>query len=114
MTNSVMELVQFKLIDGKTDADLKATHADIGEFLIEQPGFIYRSISNREDGTYVDVVYWESLDQAKIASDALMQDPRGQAMIALCNMESVSVEHLPILSETISPNCMPENAEAVA
>ena len=105
MTTGTLELVQFKLIEGKTDADLAATHEGIGEFLKEQPGFIYRSICKREDGTYIDIVYWENLDSAKKASDALMQDPRGQAMVALCDMESVSMQHLPISSETMSAGC---------
>lgn len=105
MTTGTLELVQFKLIEGKTDADLAATHEGISEFLKEQSGFIYRSISQREDGTYIDIVYWENLDSAKKASDALMQDARGQAMVALCDMESVSMQHLPISSETMSASC---------
>lgn len=105
MATATVELVEFKLIAGKTDADLAATHEGISEFLKEQEGFLYRSISLREDGVYLDIVYWDSLESAKKASDAIMQDPRGQAMIALCDMESVSMQHLPILSETMSAEC---------
>ena len=113
MMTSTLELVQFKLISGKTDADLAATNESISEFLNEQNGFIYRSLSQREDGTYVDIVYWENLESAKAASEALMTDPRGQAMIALCDADSVSMEHLPITSEIMSAS-MSQDAEAVA
>jgi hypothetical protein len=105
MATGILELVQFKLIDGKNDADLASTHEDISEFLKEQPGFMYRSISRCEDGTYVDIVYWNDKSSAKKASDALMQDSRGQAMLALCDMNSVSMQHLPILSEVMSASC---------
>ena len=77
----------------------------MSEFLNEQPGFLYRSLSKKEDHTYVDIVYWENQEFAKQASDAIMKDVRGKAMSALCDMDSVSMLHLPVLDETMSASC---------
>ena len=102
MKTTTLELVQFRLVSGKNDADLQATQTSIEDFLNEQQGFIYRSLSAKDDGTYIDIVYWESMEDAKNASDALMQDERGLAMIALCDMDSVSMQHMPVISESMS------------
>ncbi len=105
MTRGILELVQVKLIEGKASEDLALGHEGVSSFLKEQPGFTYRSISKRDDDSYIDVVYWNSLDSAKRAGEVLMQDSRGEARLALCDIDSVSMQHLPILSEAMSSSC---------
>ena len=105
MNQSIVELVQFKLKSGVSEKQLEATHESINAFLQKQPGFIYRSLSQDSDNQWIDIVYWESLETAKAASDALMQDPDGQAMVALCDMDSVSMKHLPAITEAMSASC---------
>ena len=110
MTSTVIEIVEFKLNENASDVDLTKTHEGLERFLLAQSGFLYRSLSKQEDGRYIDIVYWASLDDAEKASDAIMQDPNGQAMIALCDMESVTMKHLPIVTETMSQQCEEEAA----
>lgn len=99
---TVLEIVHFKLHENASDAQLADTHPAIDTFLHQQPGFLYRSLSQQDCGEYIDIVYWESLEAAKAASDALMENDAGKAMLALIDMDSVVMQHLPVLAESMS------------
>jgi len=106
MTQAIVEIVTFKLAANTSDQELLNTHSGIASFLQKQDGFIYRSLSKDESQEqWVDIVYWQDLSSAKAASDALMQDPEGMKMVALCDMDSVVMKHLPVLSEAMSATC---------
>ena len=106
MNTTVVEIVNFKLNAGVTAADLESTYDGINSFLQSQPGFLYRSLSHNEaDKSWIDIVYWENMDTAKAASEALMQDEEGKKMVAMCDMDSVSISHLPALTEAMSKTC---------
>lgn len=103
MNTTIVEIVTFKLTASATEAQLLATHEGIEAFLLQQDGFLYRSLSkDPENEQWLDIVYWRDISCAKAASDALMQDPEGMKMIALCDMDSVTMKHLPVLSEVMS------------
>lgn len=106
MSTTVVEIVNFKLKSTATPAQLAATHEGIKNFLQKQPGFIYRSLTFSElSGEWVDLAYWENMDAAKAASDALMQDEDGLKMVDLCDMDSVTIQHLAIEAEAMSASC---------
>jgi hypothetical protein len=45
----------------------------LNPILAQLPGFIRRQISRDESGQWMDMVYWESIDQAKEATGQVMQ-----------------------------------------
>lgn len=108
MNPSTLELITYTLKQGIEADALLATSASVAEFLLEQPGFIYRSLSQDSEGTWIDICYWHSEAEAKAASDALMSDPRGLELIDLCDPDSVVCKYLPCVAEVLaeSPNVM--------
>jgi len=102
MNNSVIELVTYKLKTGATKEQLSATHSAVNAFLEEQPGFMYRSLSEDSNGLLYDIVYWQNMKTAKIAGDAFMAHKAGQALVALTDENSISMRHMEALTETSS------------
>ncbi|MCW8885600.1 MAG: hypothetical protein OQK12_10150 [Motiliproteus sp.] len=94
MKPSVIELVTYQLKSGVNVQQLAETHEGVHEFLKEQPGFIYRSLSQDESGQWFDIVYWQDIATAKSAGDAFMAAPAGQALGALADMDSVVMRHM--------------------
>jgi hypothetical protein len=66
--SDTIELVRFRLQQGKTSADWLKANEKINEFMQAQPGFRFRSVSETDDGEWLDLVYWESLEAANAAS----------------------------------------------
>ena len=100
MNNSVIELVTYKLKTGATKSQLSATHSDVNVFLAEQPGFMYRSLSEDDNGLLYDIVYWQDMEKAKSAGEAFMAHKAGQALVALTDENSISMRHMEALTET--------------
>jgi len=100
MNNSVIELVTYKLKTGATKEQLSATHSAVNAFLEEQPGFMYRSLSEDSNGLLYDIVYWQDMETAKIAGDAFMAHKAGQALVALTDENSISMRHMEAITET--------------
>lgn len=65
--SDTIELVRFRLQQGKTSADWLKANEKINEFMKAQPGFRFRSLSETEDGEWLDLVYWENLAAAEAA-----------------------------------------------
>jgi hypothetical protein len=65
MTQHVLELATITLAEGKTEAELlDASEAFQKEFLNHQDGFLRRDMVRRADGTFTDVILWESRAKA--------------------------------------------------
>jgi hypothetical protein len=65
--SDTIELVRFRLQQGKTPADWLKANEKIDEFMKAQPGFRFRSVSETDDGEWWDLVYWEDLAAAEAA-----------------------------------------------
>ena len=97
MKNSVIELVTYKLKTSVTKEQLAATHSDVNTFLVEQPGFMHRSLSEDSNGLLYDIVYWQDMETAKSAGEAFMAHKAGQALAALTDESSISMWHMEAL-----------------
>ena len=65
MTDKIIELAQFTLADGKTEQELVLASATFQrDFLNGQDGFLSRDLVRRSDGTYLDIIHWESREKA--------------------------------------------------
>ncbi len=85
----VLELVVFKLNEGVTAEHLLATVDPVSEWIAEQPGFVSRQLAHDAEGErWVDVVWWETLDDAKAAAERAMSSESCAPMFALIDMES--------------------------
>jgi hypothetical protein len=72
MTEAI-EVTTFKL-KGHSCKDFVAANADIDAWLKRQPGFQSRRIAERDDGTIVDMLIWDSARNGrKAASDIMIE-----------------------------------------
>lgn len=94
MDNSTIELITFRVKDGVTTEQMGAEGANMEAFLMEQPGFLYRSLSVDEDGLWHDIVYWKTMENAKNAAESFKQDKACAALMELIDMDSASMRHM--------------------
>ena len=90
--SDTIELVRFRLQQGKTAVEWLKANEKINDWIRQQPGFRFRSLSETEDGEWLDLVYWENLEAAKASGEKFRQD-----MLPLCAPlvanDSVVVSH---------------------
>lgn len=96
--SNVVETVEFSLTPGTTESDFLATNDKMDAFLATQAGLIYRSLCKKADGTYVDIVYWQDMESAKVAQEAYYESAVCKAIGPLINMESVKLEHAEVIA----------------
>lgn len=99
--NTSIELVTFKLAEGVQPEQLVATNDAMQAFLTQQPGFIYRSLSQDEDGQWFDIVYWIDEASAKTGGEAFMRSAACASLMPLIDGPSVKMRHMDALSEIL-------------
>ena len=88
-----IELVTFRLTPD-TDRDRFLTEAKRGEALVRsQPGFRARMLTEGPDGTWSDIVTWDSHAAAQSAAETLMTNPDFLAFCALIDASTVQMTH---------------------
>lgn len=63
---TIVETASYKLAGDVARDDFLAANSAMTDWLSRQSGFQYRSLSQKDDGTWVDIAYWED----KAAADA--------------------------------------------
>ncbi len=91
----VLEVARFKVKVDDEGRMLAARPAMEAALARECPGFVSLVLS-RDGDTWVDIVRWESRDQAVAAMDKVMTLPECQAMFSLID-EVVAMEHLEVV-----------------
>ncbi|MEW6989755.1 hypothetical protein AADZ91_03610 [Colwelliaceae bacterium 6441] len=97
MTN-VVEMVNFKLSNGFTKADFLSSNEQMNQFLDEQEGLIYRSLCEKDDGAFIDIIYWENIDMAKKAQEAFYESPLCEKFAQGIEKESVQLEYVKVVA----------------
>lgn len=60
----ILEVTTLRPAPGLTPQDFVAANTDINAYLKRQPGFRWRRIVVREDGTILDIVAYDSIEHA--------------------------------------------------
>ena len=68
-----IEVTTFKL-NGHSCKEFVAANADIDAWLRRQPGFRSRRIAERNDGTIVDMLIWDSAEHGRNAASGIMTE----------------------------------------
>ncbi|MGN6489287.1 MAG: antibiotic biosynthesis monooxygenase family protein [Devosia sp.] len=68
-----IELVTFRVAKGDTQAFVDA-NAGVSDWLQRQPGFVSRHLAEREDGSFLDIVFWQTHADALAASNKMMEE----------------------------------------
>ncbi|GAA0821611.1 hypothetical protein GCM10009111_28850 [Colwellia asteriadis] len=101
MTTTVIEIVTYRLKNNINKSLLNNSHEQINTFVKQQPGFLYRSISEDAAGVLHDIVYWQDMASATQASSAFEQSDACKYLISLTDADSVTIKHMPVLSEAM-------------
>jgi hypothetical protein len=91
-----VEVTTFKLNRGLTMADFVEANADVDAWLLKQPGFISRRISQRRDGVVTDLLIWASAQVGEEAATRLMVELANSPVHDAIDQRSVSWTVSPI------------------
>lgn len=100
--SNVVEMVNFILAKGFTSQDFLSSNEQMTQFLNDQKGMLYRSLCEKSDGSFVDIVYWENMELAKKAQQAFFASPLCEKFSECIEKESVQLEHVTVLTSTCS------------
>ena len=90
----VVELAIFKTNEGVTPEALLETAEAVSEWAKRQPGFISRDLTySSESDTWIDVVWWESMEAAHAAAEVAMTSESCAPMFALIDLEGTQMLH---------------------
>jgi heme-degrading monooxygenase HmoA len=90
----IVEVSQFRLVPGTDEqAFLKAAEETQSGFLQQQPGFRSRELLRSDDGSWIDLVRFDSLDEARAAFEAFAGHPSAGAFEKMLDVSSVAVSH---------------------
>jgi hypothetical protein len=91
----IVEMAQFRLIRGSDEQGfLKEADAVQKNFLKKQSGFIDRELLKAEDGLWVDILHWSTMEEAQRASEAMLKDPACAEFIRKIDPASISMLHV--------------------
>lgn len=96
-----VELAIFKVKPGVGRERLLETVGPVSDWVRTQPGFISRDLTYSADtDTWIDVIWWASLDDARAAAEAAMSSESCGAMFALIDLEGTQMIH----GERVAPS----------
>jgi hypothetical protein len=90
----VLELVVYQLHKGVSREQFLGTNDAVSSWIRQQSGFLSRElVYDAEGDRWVDVIWWETLEQAQAASERSMTSESCSPMFALINMDSALMLH---------------------
>lgn len=90
-----VELVTFRLQKGDTQGFVDA-NAAINDWLKRQPGFVSRHLAEREDGSYLDIVFWQTHADALAASTRIMEEMAQSEAMTMIDPMGLDMSHATI------------------
>ena len=100
MHNSVMEMVTFKIIANCTPEAFAAACEPVNAWVRTQPGFQSRTVSCNEEGTWFDVVLWDSAETAHTAAAKMMSVLGQSEFMSMIDPSSIQMHHPQIVSRS--------------
>lgn len=90
--SETLEIVGFRLKLGN-EAGFAAANAEVSEWLKRQPGFVGRQLAVNGDGSWIDLVRWQSRAQAIAAADRLLGEIGDCAAMQAIDPASIDMSH---------------------
>jgi hypothetical protein len=92
-----IELVTFKTKAGVTSDQVISAAEDVNLFLKSQPGFVSRYLGQAEDGTWYDILLWESQVSVMAAMEKVASSTHCTTFFGLIDSASDSMALFPSL-----------------
>jgi Antibiotic biosynthesis monooxygenase len=90
----IVEVSQFRLVQGADEgAFLKAADQTQSAFLAKQEGFAGRDLLRAADGSWMDIVRFESMQAAQAAFSEFAAHPAVKAFESMLETNSISMSH---------------------
>jgi len=97
MTQAVVEIVTFKTVEGADEAAFVQAAEAASVFLKSCRGFVRRSLTKGDDGTWIDHIEWRSLAEAKDAAALVLEQESLRPFMAAIDPDSAEMRHDPLL-----------------
>ena len=91
--NAVIEMVTFTLLDNASDEQFIQANHHLNRWVQRQPGFQNRTLVKQDNGTWLDMVQWQTQAQAGAAAEKFMEDMAQSECMAMIDPESVVMAH---------------------
>ena len=89
-----IELVIYTVKEGISEKDALQAAASVNDFIKSQPGFISRKLSLSNEGKWVDIIYWESLEAAQVANERAMKSTVTAPFFEIIAQKDMQFYHL--------------------
>ena len=96
----IIEHMEYRLRDGVDEAEFLAGAREIGDWVAARPGFEYRVLTRREDGGWLELIFWRDRAAQEAASAAFLEQMGACDTLARVDMESFRMTHLPVRAFT--------------
>jgi heme-degrading monooxygenase HmoA len=93
-TSPTIEIVMFKLKPDADEAAFLAASDAVLQDLRAASGFMRRELLQNDDGQWIDLVYWNSLEEAHHAAEMMPTWASAGAFISMLDEQSVTLLHL--------------------
>ncbi len=89
----VAEVVTFTLVEGSDEAAFLSAASAMEPFLKSTGALVQRSLSKGQDGQWTDYIVWTSMEAAKSAAAAMMEQPEAGPFMQMINPEGMVMKH---------------------
>lgn len=93
-----VEMVMFRPQEKVSNDELLKAMTATNKIVKNFDGFIHRSTSINDDGGFLDVVYWESKEEALEAAAKVQKIPEVMKNFALIDPNSIKMKHYEVFS----------------
>ena len=85
---AIIEMAPFEVSAGITDTQLLDASKQVETgFLTNCEGYIARTLVKTGENTYMDIVYWQTMQAAQAAAEKIFESPACQAYLGCIKME---------------------------
>lgn len=96
---NAIELVIFKPKTRVDHGEVKNSMESLNPILKSYQGFIHRQLAKSSDGRWVDLVFWETMEDAKFAADDIMKNETAARVFEVIDEEEMSFFHFKPVSQ---------------
>ncbi|MEK7462868.1 MAG: antibiotic biosynthesis monooxygenase [Patescibacteria group bacterium] len=96
----VIELAQFKMKVGVSEDEVLAASQEAQDgFLAKQKGYVSRELLKSSEGEWVDIVHWETMEDAQTAMNSFMGHPSTKKFGEVIDPSSIKMMHLEVVKK---------------
>lgn len=90
---NAIELVIFKTKPEFDPTHVKASLESLSDIVSTYKGFISRQLAKNDEGKWMDLIFWESMEDAKAAADDIMKLEAAQKAFSMIDEQKMELYH---------------------